>query len=64
MKNINVNTVFELSVDMCLNKAEAQELHYFLKHACTPPLPRVPGENTPHTDIVRRLADAIERGMK
>lgn len=62
MKDINVNVVVEISVDMTLNKAEATELLYFLKSAVTAPVIREPGYRP--TNIVRRLADAIELGVQ
>ena len=60
MKDINVNVVVEISIDLCLNKAEALELVHFLKTAVTAPMP----SSKPHTGIVTRLANAITAGVE
>lgn len=59
MKDINVNVVVEISIDMCLNKVEATELLHFLKTAVPAPRPLM----SPHTGIVTRLVNAIEKGV-
>lgn len=61
MAEISVKAVFELKIEASLTRSEAEELLFFLKTACTPP--RAPSA-VPHTDIVRRLAIAIEGGLK
>lgn len=65
MSKINVSSVFEVNIEMTLNRAEANQLLHFLKHAPSPaPIPSQVGNKTvwkePATDIVRRLANAIE----
>jgi len=52
---INVNVITEITIELTLNKTQAEGLLYFLRHALTPPRVSEP----PYTNIVQQFAGAM-----